>query len=117
VAERPHLWPRAWQAAGSFGVVAHATIPVLAPAPAVAHQVGGTERRPMMSSCNLCEDSHLLRVVAAANSLMVIAKRSHHQVVQGGTPRARVLFPHRVPPSRSPIEVRSLNAHCRGDRI
>jgi hypothetical protein len=38
--ERPHLWPRAWQTDGSFGVVAHATRPLLAPAPAVAHQAG-----------------------------------------------------------------------------
>ena len=34
--ERPHPWPRAWHAKRSFQVVAHATVLLLATAPAAA---------------------------------------------------------------------------------
>jgi hypothetical protein len=43
--ERPHPWPRAWQAKPPFRVVAHATALLLATAPAVAPP-GGRHRTP-----------------------------------------------------------------------
>jgi hypothetical protein len=51
-----------------FWVVAHATGLPLATLPAVAHQAGGTERRPRTTGRNLHDNVHLPDALAARES-------------------------------------------------
>ena len=79
-------------------VAPHATDRCWRPLRQWSQLVGGTERRPTTTARNLGEIRHLLRALAVNESHVLTRKKPHRRVVQGGTPRARVLFPHTVPP-------------------
>ncbi len=109
--ERPHPWPQGWQAKRPFRVVAHATVLLLAPAPAVPHRAGGTERRPRTTRSQPAQRSAVAGCSGPGVNRTTRSGLSSMRPNPGGTPRARVLFPLRVPPLEALSEQRPLSAY------
>ncbi len=61
------------------------------------HDAGGRERRPTTTACNLRGDSRLSSAPDARESPAATWEEPSTLCCPGGTPRARALFPHRVP--------------------
>ncbi len=74
------------------------------------HQAGGIERRPMTAGRNLRGESPLSSALAARETSVATCGGAFNTACPGGTPRARALFPLRVPPRSRQAELGSVSA-------